>query len=118
MDSGSEKLTSSLKNGGKRVGVSWGSFFSSKSRKMHNKVLYGFINDFKSRRACHNDPHPAATAPPRRLVRTSELFKEFQNPHFTTHHHPMTLRKYPFTLRSVSGVLLTQIQFRKVVRDP
>uniref|UniRef100_M0ZJ14 Uncharacterized protein n=1 Tax=Solanum tuberosum TaxID=4113 RepID=M0ZJ14_SOLTU len=66
MNSGSEKLTFNLKNGGKLSRVDWGSFLSSKNRKVQNKVILRFIYDFKSRLTRHSGPHPATATPPER----------------------------------------------------
>ncbi|WMV49468.1 hypothetical protein MTR67_042853 [Solanum verrucosum] len=102
MDSGSEKLTFSLKNGGKLSRFAWGSFLSSKNQKVKNKVILGFIYDFKSRLACHNDPYSATAAPlkppkppPKRLARNTyelELPQELAAVH-PVFHVPM-LKKY------------------------
>lgn len=48
----------------------------------------------------------------------NDLYLKIQYPHLTTHIQPMTLINYRFMLRSISGVLLAQIQFRKVIRVP
>uniref|UniRef100_M1DR42 Gag-pol polyprotein n=1 Tax=Solanum tuberosum TaxID=4113 RepID=M1DR42_SOLTU len=54
----------------------------------------------------HNGPTLAGIIPPHLLARDQCVELRDSNSHFTTHFQPMTLRNYPFTLRSVSGVLL------------
>lgn len=62
------------------------------SQKVHNKVVYEFINNLKSRQVPPNGPHAVVTAPlgqwkspPGRVMQGSEQFQKFQDPHFTTH---------------------------------
>uniref|UniRef100_M1AZJ5 Uncharacterized protein n=1 Tax=Solanum tuberosum TaxID=4113 RepID=M1AZJ5_SOLTU len=64
MDLGSENITFSLKNGEILSRKPLGSSFSSQVRKFQNKMLLGFISDFKSRLPRHGGTHLATAALP------------------------------------------------------
>lgn len=120
--SGSENLSFSTKSHENCQELALGRFIALKNEILHKMTFWGFLLYLS--RDCPattelillQRPHPGRINPVIAACRETENRIKSFNPHFKTHLHPMTLKNYSLTLRSVSKIISGQIRFRKVVR--